>query len=42
MNQEGTVEGAILADQSRAEITKEMRKARRKSIKESNYLKGMR
>ena len=39
---DGTVEGSIQAGESRQELTSAMRKARRKDIKESNFLKGMR
>lgn len=41
-NQEKTVEGARLAMETRDSITKELRKQRRKDIKEDNYLRTMR
>ncbi|KAI9858522.1 MAG: hypothetical protein M1824_004258 [Vezdaea acicularis] len=40
-NEEGTLEGALRAENVRDEVTRGMRKARRKGIKEANYLKGM-
>ena len=39
---DGSVEGAIGALNAREELNGAMRKARRKSIKEANFLKGMR
>lgn len=41
-NEEGTLSGAIEADQSREDITKRLRQKRRGSIKTANFLKGMR
>ena len=40
-NEENTVEGALAAQEARDELNKAMRKDRKKSIKESNYLKSM-
>lgn len=39
---DGSVEGAVDALQARDELTEAMRRARRKSIKETNFLKTMR
>ena len=39
---DGSVEGAVDALNARDELTQAMRRARRKSIKEANFLKGMR
>lgn len=41
-NEEGTVEGALVAVQKREELRKVMRAERRAKIKERNFLKGMR
>ncbi|KAI9892629.1 MAG: hypothetical protein M1814_001322 [Vezdaea aestivalis] len=41
-NEEGTIVGALQASKQRAELTKEMRQARRQAIKEKNFLKTMR
>jgi large subunit ribosomal protein L54 len=38
---DGTVEGAILAEAARDELTKAMRQKRRATIKETNFLKTM-
>jgi large subunit ribosomal protein L54 len=38
---DGTAEGGRLAEQARADLNLAMRKSRRKSIKERNYLGGM-
>ena len=38
---DGSVEGAVDAAEARNELTVAMRKARRKTIKEANFLKGM-
>ncbi|KAI0890651.1 mitochondrial ribosomal protein L37-domain-containing protein [Annulohypoxylon maeteangense] len=40
-NEEGTMEGALAAQQARVSLNHAMRKERKKNIKESNYLKGM-
>ncbi|KAI1656658.1 mitochondrial ribosomal protein L37-domain-containing protein [Daldinia decipiens] len=40
-NEEGTIEGAVAAQQAREDLRKAMRKERRAKIKESNYLKSM-
>lgn len=39
---DGTIEGAIQAIKARDDLTSAMRQARRKTIKESNFLKSMR
>jgi len=39
---DGTVGGALAAAEARDDLKFAMRKARRKAVKESNYLKGMR
>ena len=39
---DGTVDGALEAVQARDDLTTAMRRARRKSIKEGNFLKSMR
>ncbi|KAK2629481.1 hypothetical protein QTJ16_000301 [Diplocarpon rosae] len=40
-NEDATLRGALYADSKRQELRGAMRRERRKSIKESNYLKGM-
>ncbi|PBP26270.1 ribosomal protein subunit L37 [Diplocarpon rosae] len=40
-NEDATLHGALYADSKRQELRGAMRRERRKSIKESNYLKGM-
>jgi large subunit ribosomal protein L54 len=40
-NEEGTIEGALEADSKRQELRAALREERRKSIKETNYLKSM-
>ncbi|XDG07119.1 hypothetical protein ABKA04_006734 [Annulohypoxylon sp. FPYF3050] len=40
-NEDNTVEGALAAQEARDELNKAMRKDRKKSIKEANYLKSM-
>ncbi|KAI1213853.1 mitochondrial ribosomal protein L37-domain-containing protein [Annulohypoxylon truncatum] len=40
-NEDGTPEGALAAKEAREALTKAMRKERKKTIKETNYLKGM-
>ncbi|KAI2470049.1 mitochondrial ribosomal protein L37-domain-containing protein [Annulohypoxylon bovei var. microspora] len=40
-NEDGTTEGSLAAKDAREELTKAMRKERKASIKEANYLKGM-
>ena len=39
---DGSVKGAMQAGEARAELTRKMREKRRGSIKEENFLKGMR
>jgi len=39
---DGTTQGAIAASRSREEVRDAMRKGRRKTIKEGNFLKAMR
>jgi large subunit ribosomal protein L54 len=41
-NVKGTIEGGFEAQEERDKLRKAMRGERRKSIKEGNYLKGMR
>ncbi|KAI1093571.1 mitochondrial ribosomal protein L37-domain-containing protein [Rostrohypoxylon terebratum] len=40
-NEEGTMEGVLAAKEARDELNRSMRKDRKKSIKEANYLKTM-
>jgi len=40
-NEEGTIEGALEAEDARRDLTAALRTERRKGIKESNYLKTM-
>ncbi|KAJ5042083.1 mitochondrial 54S ribosomal protein mL54 [Drepanopeziza brunnea f. sp. 'multigermtubi'] len=40
-NEEGTVEGALVAEGKRQELRGAMRRERRKKIKEANFLRGM-
>ncbi|KAI1779452.1 mitochondrial ribosomal protein L37-domain-containing protein [Hypoxylon cercidicola] len=40
-NEEGTMEGALAAQQAREDLRRAMRKERKAKIKESNYLKSM-
>ena len=39
---DGSLESSVEASQARSQLTEAMRRARRKSIKEGNFLKGMR
>ena len=39
---DGSVRGALKAGEAREELTRKMREKRRGSIKEENFLKGMR
>lgn len=40
-NEEGTMEGALEAEETRNELRAAMREQRRKKIKEANYLKSV-
>jgi large subunit ribosomal protein L54 len=40
-NEEGTIEGALEAEEKRRELRAAMRQERRKTIKEKNFLKSM-
>jgi large subunit ribosomal protein L54 len=41
VNEAGTVEGAVAAQDAREELRRAMRRERKAKIKESNYLKSM-
>lgn len=39
---DGTVEGAVRAEEGRRDVTRALRGVRRRGIKEGNFLRGMR